>query len=161
LALRRFLLVAVGLARELIASDAPAHQRCYRLSASVVLGWEAGWGKIMYRVGVVRLPLAAVAVLFLYGCTSVEMADTQFKRRSTSLAALKSDSDQCWKLAQKTNISSEDATGGMVMGYALFGLVGAAVVASSNEEARKDPKNYHRRKVHDECMTQRGYKKVE
>jgi hypothetical protein len=109
----------------------------------------------------VRLPLAAVAVLFLYGCASVEVEDTQFKRRQTSLAALKSDSAQCWKLAQKTNFSEAEATGGVVAGYVLFGLVGAAVVASSNAEARDDPKNYHRRKVHDECMTQRGYKKVE
>jgi hypothetical protein len=109
----------------------------------------------------VRLPLAAVAVLFLYGCASVEVEDTQFKRRNTSLAALKSDSAQCWKLAQKTNFSDAEATGGVVMGYVLFGVIGAAAVASSNEEARNDPKNYHRRKVHDECMTQRGYKKVE
>lgn len=111
--------------------------------------------------GVVRLPLAAVAVLFLYGCASSGIEDTQFKRRNTSLAALKSDSDQCWKLAQKTNISGEDAAGGVVMGYVLFGVIGAVVAASSNGEARKDPKNYHRRKVHDECMTNKGYKKAE
>lgn len=111
--------------------------------------------------GVVRLPLAFVAVALLSGCASVDTADTPFKRRNTSVATLKSDSNQCWKLAQKTNISSEDAAGGVVMGYVVFGVVGALVAASSNEEARKDPKNYHRRNVHDQCMTQRGYKKVE
>jgi hypothetical protein len=109
----------------------------------------------------IGLPLAAVAVLFLYGCGSGGIEDTKFTRRSTPLAALQSDSDQCWKLAQKENISDADATGGVVAGAVLFGLVGAAVTAAAVEQDRKDPKNAHRRKVHDECMAQRGYKKVE
>jgi hypothetical protein len=110
---------------------------------------------------VIGLPLAAVAALSLCACASTGVEDTKFSRRATSLTALKSDSNHCWKLAQKTNISDEDATGGMVAGYLLLGVVGAMVASSSTEEARKDPKNYHRRKVHDECMMQRGYKKVE
>jgi hypothetical protein len=109
----------------------------------------------------IGLPLAAVATLFLYGCASIEIEDTKFTRRSTSLAAQKSDSQHCWKIAQKTNISGADAATDMVARYVLFGVVGAVVAASATEEARKDPKNYHRRKVHDECMMQRGYKKVE
>jgi hypothetical protein len=111
--------------------------------------------------GVVGLPLAAALVLLLNGCASVEIADTQFKRRNTSLAALKSDSDQCWRLAQKSNISGEEAAVDMAASWFFFGVVGAVVAASATEEARKDPKNYHRRKVHDECMVNRGYRKAE
>lgn len=77
------------------------------------------------------------------------------------MAALQSDSNQCWKLAQKENITEAEATGGVVAGTVLFGLVGAAVTAAATEQDLKDPKNYHRRKVHDECMAQRGYKKLE
>lgn len=108
----------------------------------------------------IALPLlAAVAVVMLDGCGSAP--DTEFKRRGTSLAVMKSDSDQCWKAAQKTNLSSDEETGNMVTGYVVGGLVGAMIASSATEEARKDPKNYARRKAHDECMTQRGYKKVE
>jgi uncharacterized protein YceK len=110
---------------------------------------------------VIALPLAAVVVLFLSGCASSGIEDTQFRRRSTSLATLQNDSAQCWKLAQKKNISAADATGGVVMGTILFGLVGAAVTAAAVEQDRQDPKNAVRRAAHDECMTQRGYKKVE
>ena len=109
----------------------------------------------------IGLPLAGIAVLFLYGCASVQVEDTKFTRRSTSLAALQSDSRQCWKLAQKTNITPEEATSDVIAGTVLFGLVGATVAAASTQEALKDPKNYHRRKVHDDCMAKRGYKKVE
>jgi hypothetical protein len=109
----------------------------------------------------IGLPLAGVAVLFLSGCASGPIEDTKFSRRGTSLTALQSDSNQCWKLAQKENISNEEATGNVIAGTLLFGMVGGAVAASSTQEALKDPKNYHRRKVHDECMAKRGYKKVE
>src|SRR5262245_59503813 len=109
----------------------------------------------------IGLPLAAVAVLFLNGCGSSVIEDTQFRRRSTPVATLQMDSDQCWKLAQKENISDADATGGVVMGAVLFGVAGAIATASAVEQDRKNPKNAHRRKVHDECMAQRGYKKVE
>jgi hypothetical protein len=109
----------------------------------------------------IGLPLAGIAVFFLYGCASVQVEDTKFTRRRTPPAALQSDSNQCWKLAQKTNITSEEATSNVIAGTVLFGLVGATVAASSTQEALKDPKNYHRRKVHDECMAKRGYKTVE
>jgi hypothetical protein len=109
----------------------------------------------------IGLPLAAVAVLFLYGCGSAGIEDTKFARRNTPLAALQNDSDHCWKLAQKENISDADATGGKVAGYLLLGLVGYAAMSSAVEEDRKDPKNSVRRKAHDECMAKRGYRKVE
>jgi hypothetical protein len=109
----------------------------------------------------IGLPLAAVGVLFLYGCGSTGVEDTKFTRRNTPLAAIERDSDQCWKLAQKENITDAEAVGGVVAGTVLFGLVGAAVTAAATEQDRNDPKNYHRRKVHDECMAQRRYKKVE
>jgi hypothetical protein len=109
----------------------------------------------------IGLSLVGIAVLFLYGCASDQVEDTKFSRRGSSLAALQSDSNQCWKLAQRENISSDEATANVVAGTVLFGLVGGAVAASSTQEALKDPKNYHRRKVHDECMAKRGYKKVE
>src|SRR5687767_4218630 len=83
------------------------------------------------------LPLLAAAVVMLHGCGSAP--DTEFKRRGTSLSVLKSDSDQCWKAAQKTNINEEEAAGNMVAGYFVGGLVGAMVASSANEEARKDP----------------------
>ena len=108
----------------------------------------------------IGLPLVSIAVLLLYGCASSQ-EDTTFTRRSTSVAALQSDSNQCWKLAQKENITSEEATSNVIAGAVLFGLVGATVAASSTQEALKDPKNYHRRRVHDECMVRRGYKKAE
>jgi hypothetical protein len=107
------------------------------------------------------LPIAGVAVFFLNGCASGQVEDTKFARRGTSLSALQSDSHQCWKLAQKTNISSEEATGNVIAGTLLFGMVGGAIAASSTQDALKDPKNHHRRKVHDECMAKRGYKKAE
>lgn len=107
----------------------------------------------------IGLPLAAVSGIFLCGCGSVE--DTKFTRRATSLTALQSDSNQCWKLAQKENITDGEATTDMAASWFFFGIAGAMVATAATEEARKDPKNYHRRKVHDECMAQRGYKKVE
>lgn len=109
----------------------------------------------------IGLPLVGIAALLLFGCASAQIDDTKFSRRGTSVTALQSDSNQCWKLAQKTNITSEEATTNVIVGTALFGLVGATVAAVSTEEALKDPKNYHRRKVHDDCMASRGYKKVE
>src|SRR5512145_524097 len=115
------------------------------------------WEEAMYRA--VRLPLAAVAALFLCGCASAQVEDTKFTKGATSLTAQKSDSARCWQIAQKTNIGDGDASTNMTTGYILFGLVGAMVADAATEEARKDPKNYHRRKVHDECMIQRGYKK--
>jgi hypothetical protein len=109
----------------------------------------------------IGLPLAAVVVLGLNACASSGIEDTQFRRRSTSLTTLKSDSAQCWKLAQKKNVSAADATGGVVMGTILFGVIGAAATAYAVEQDKQDPKNSVRRAAHDECMTQRGYKKVE
>jgi hypothetical protein len=108
----------------------------------------------------IGLPLAAAVGVFLYGC-AVEVQDAKFSRRATSPIALQSDSDQCWKIAQKSNITDSEATTDMAASWFFFGAIGAAVSASNTEEARKDPKNYHRRKVHEECMTQRGYKKLE
>jgi hypothetical protein len=103
--------------------------------------------------------LAAAAAAMLQGCGSAP--DTEFKRPRTSLAVQKGDSDQCWKAAQKNNLNDEEAAGNVVAGYFVGGLVGAMIASSANEEARKDPKSYTRRKAHDECMGQRGYKKVE
>jgi hypothetical protein len=118
------------------------------------------WEGAMRRT--IGLSLAAVAVLLMNGCASVDLDETaRFKRRGTSVASLKGDSDQCWRVAQKSNISDSEATGDMVAGYVLFGLVGMAVASGATEEARNDPKNYHRRKVHDECMVRKGYKRIE
>jgi len=106
-----------------------------------------------------QLPIAAAAMLALFGCGA--SLDTAFSKRGTSLTAQKSDSDQCWKIAQASNITSGEAATDMAAGWFFFGIAGAVVASSATEEARKDPKNYHRRKVHDECMMGRGYKKVE
>ncbi|MDX2204756.1 MAG: hypothetical protein NW223_18550 [Hyphomicrobiaceae bacterium] len=114
---------------------------------------------MMFRV--IGLSLSGIAILILSGCASAPVEDTKFTRRSTSPTALQSDSEQCWRLAQKENITSEEATSNVLVGTVLFGLVGATVVAASEKEALKDPKNYHRRRVHDDCMAKRGYKKAE
>ena len=106
-----------------------------------------------------KLALAAAAVLVLYGTASGE--DAKFRKAGSSPVAQKRDSGQCWKLAQKTNLTDEQATQNVVAGYLIGGIVGVMIASSANEEARKDPKSLYRRQVHDDCMAKRGYRKVE
>jgi hypothetical protein len=87
--------------------------------------------------------------------------ETQFARKRTSQAALKQDSSQCWRLAQKSKLSGEQANQNLATGYLIGGIIGVLVVASENEDANKNPKSTFRRQIHDACMEKRGYKKAE
>jgi len=106
-----------------------------------------------------KLALAAASMLVLLGTAAGE--DTKFRKAGTSAAAQKGDSAQCWKIAQKTRMTDEQATQNVVAGYLIGGIVGVMIASSANEEANKDPKSQFRRQVHDECMAKRGYKKVD
>ena len=83
------------------------------------------------------LAVICASALILHGCASAE--ETLFSKRGMSLTAQKSDSAQCWKLAQKTNLTDDQATQNVVAGVVVGGLVGGLLVSSANEEARKDP----------------------
>ena len=102
---------------------------------------------------------AAAAAFCLLGAASAQ--ETTFRKGGASAAAQKRDSAQCWKLAQKTKLTDEQATQNLALGYLIGGIVGVMVVSASNEEANKHPKSQFRRQVHDDCMVKRGYRKVE
>ena len=87
--------------------------------------------------------------------------DTQFARKRTSQAAMKQDSAQCWRLAQKSKLTQAQADQNLATGYLIGGIVGVLVIASENEDANKSPKSTFRRQTHDACMERRGYKKAE
>lgn len=82
-----------------------------------------------------KLALVAGA-LVLHGCASGGV-DTTFTKRGTSMVAQKSDSDQCWKQAQKTNITAEQASGNVVAGFVIGGLVGGLVASSAQSRGRE------------------------
>jgi Na+/glutamate symporter len=107
-----------------------------------------------------KILLAATGVLVVCGYALGQDAETIFKKRGTSIAVQKRDSAQCWRTAEKTKLTEEQATQNLVTGYLIGGVIGVLLVQSNNEEANKDPKSAFRRQVHDECMTKRGYEKV-
>jgi hypothetical protein len=106
-----------------------------------------------------KVVMAAGAGLWLAGSAVAE--DATFRKAGASAAVQKRASAQCWKLAQKTRLTDEQATQNLVAGYLIGGIVGVMIVSSTNEEANKDPKSQFRRQVHDDCMAKRGYRKVE
>jgi hypothetical protein len=106
-----------------------------------------------------RLPAAAAAVALL--CSQAVGQDAEFSRKGTSRAVQSSDSARCWRAAQKARLTEEQATQDLVGAYLVGGIVGVLIVSSANEEANKDPKSAFRRRVHDDCMIKRGYRKAD
>ena len=103
--------------------------------------------------------LAGAGALLL--CAHALGQDTTFTNKGASAATQKRDSAQCWRLAQKTKLTEEQATQNVVTGYLVGGIIGVLVASSDNEEANKHPKSAFRRQVHDDCMAKRGYQKAE
>ena len=103
--------------------------------------------------------LAGAGALLL--CAHALGQDATFTKKGASAAARKGDSAQCWRLAQKTKLTEEQATQNVVTGYLVGGIIGVLVASSDNEEANKHPKSAFRRQVHDDCMVKRGYQKAE
>jgi hypothetical protein len=106
-----------------------------------------------------RLAGAAAAVTLL--CSQAVGQDAEFTRKGTSRAVQSSDSARCWRAAQKTRLTEEQATQELMSAYLVGGIVGVLIVSSANEEANKNPKSAFRRQVHDDCMVKRGYRKVD
>jgi len=106
-----------------------------------------------------RLALAGIGMLALLGTASGQ--ETKFRKTGASAAVEKRDSGQCWKIAQKTKMTEEQATGNLVTGYLIGGVVGVMIASNTNEDANTNPKSDFRRQVHDECMAKRGYRTVE
>jgi subtilisin family serine protease len=106
-----------------------------------------------------KLLLAAAGAALLAAHATGQ--DTQFTKTRTSQAAIKQDSAQCWRLAEKAKMTDEQATQNLATGYLVGGIVGVLITASENEDANKNPKSTFRRQVHDACMEKRGYKKGE
>jgi hypothetical protein len=109
--------------------------------------------------GIARLAGAAGAAAFLCGQAVGE--DAEFTRKGTSRAVQSLDSARCWRAAQKARLTEEQATQDLMSAYLVGGIVGVLIVSSANEEANKDPKSAFRRRVHDDCMVTRGYRKVD
>jgi hypothetical protein len=107
----------------------------------------------------VKAVLAAAGAVLLCGYALGQEAT--YKKRGASAAAKKRDSTQCWRLAQKSRLTDEQATQNVVTGYLIGGIVGVLIASSDNEDANKNPKSAYRRQVHDACMAKRGYQKVE
>ena len=105
--------------------------------------------------------LLAVAGALLCGHALGQDAEATFKKKGASVAAQKRDSAQCWRIAQKTKLTDDQATQNVVTGYLVGGVIGVLVAQSNNEEANKHPKSAFRRQVHEECMARRGYEKAE
>jgi hypothetical protein len=106
-----------------------------------------------------KLLLAATGVLLL--ATHASGQEAAFTKKGASQAAQKRDSAGCWRLAQNTRLSDEQATQNVLTAYLVGGIIGVLIVSSANEEANKDPKSAFRRQVHDACMAKRGYRKIE
>jgi hypothetical protein len=102
---------------------------------------------------------AGAGALLLSAYASGE--DEAFTRKSTSQATLRQDSAACWRLAQRSKLTDDEAMQNLITGYLIGGVVGVLIVASENEEANKSPKSAYRRQVHDACMAKRGYSKKE
>jgi hypothetical protein len=105
--------------------------------------------------------LLVAAGALLCGHALGQEADATFKKKGAAKAVQKRDSAQCWKIAQKTKLTDDQATQNVVTGYLVGGVIGVLVAQSNNEEANKHPKSAFRRQVHEECMTRRGYEKTE
>ncbi len=107
----------------------------------------------------IKLAVVATGLLALVGGAWAE--ETKFRKTATSAAVQKRDSAQCWRAAQKSNQTDEQATGKLLAGYLIGGVVGVAVAANDNADANKNPRSNYRRGVHDDCMVKRGYRIVE
>jgi hypothetical protein len=106
-----------------------------------------------------KVVFAGAGALLL--CAHALGQEAAFTKKGASAATQKRDSAQCWRLAQKTRLTEEQATQNVVTGYLVGGIIGVLVASSSNEEANKHPKSAFRRQVHDDCMAKRGYQKAE
>lgn len=106
----------------------------------------------------VKAILAAAGILV---CGYAIAQEATFRKKGASAAVQKRDSAQCWKIAQKTKLTEEQATQNVVTAYLVGGVIGVLIASSENEQANKDPKSAFRRRVHDECMAKRGYEKAE
>lgn len=106
-----------------------------------------------------KIAVLAAGLLALTGGALGE--ETKFRKTATSEAAQNRDSAQCWRAAQKTKQTDEQATGKLLAGYLIGGVVGVAVAANDNADANTNPKSNFRRGVHDECMVKRRYRIVE
>jgi hypothetical protein len=106
-----------------------------------------------------KLVLAASGLLLVVSTATSQ--ETKFRKAGASAAVQQRDSGQCWKIAQKTKMTEEQATGNLVTGYLIGGVVGVMIASSSNEDANKNPKSDFRRQVHDECMVKRGYRQID
>jgi hypothetical protein len=107
----------------------------------------------------VKLAFAAAGLLALVGSALGE--ETKFRKARTPEAVQKRDSGQCWRVARKTRMTEDQATGNLVTGYLIGGVVGVMIAANHNDDANKSPKSEFRRQVHDECMMKRGYHQVD
>jgi hypothetical protein len=103
--------------------------------------------------------LVAAGALLL--CGHALGQEATFMKKGATAALQKRDSAQCWRLAQRTKLTEEQATQNVVTGYLVGGVIGVLVASSNNEEANKHPKSAFRRQVHDDCMAKRGYEKAE
>jgi hypothetical protein len=104
--------------------------------------------------------LAGASALLLL-CGYALGQEATFKKRGASAATGKRDSAQCWRLAQRSKLTEEQATQNVVTGYLVGGVIGVIVASSDNEEANKHPKSAFRRQIHDECMAKRGYERAD
>jgi hypothetical protein len=101
---------------------------------------------------------AASGLLLLVGTAT---GQTRNSRVGASAVVQQREFGQCWKIAQRTKMTEEQATGNLVTGYLIGGVVGVMIASSSNEDANKNPKSDFRRQVHDECMAKRGYRQLD
>ena len=108
---------------------------------------------------IAKAAVAGAGALLL--CVHASGQDATFTKKGASAATQKRDSAQCWRLAQKTKLTEEQATQNVVTGYLVGGVIGVLVASSDNAEANKHPKSNFRRQVHAECMAKRGYEKAE
>jgi hypothetical protein len=108
-----------------------------------------------------KILLAAAGALVLCGQALGQDAEGTFNKKGASVTVQKRDSARCWRLAQKTKLTEEQATQNVVTGYLVGGVFGLLAAQSDNEEANKHPRSAFRRRVHDDCMIGRGYEKVE
>src|SRR5262245_51721957 len=93
-----------------------------------------------------KLLLTAAAAALLSAHAAGQ--ETPFARKRTSPPAMKQDSAQCWRLAQKAKLTDDQATQNLVTGYLIGGVIGVLVTASENDDANKSPKSSFRRGVH-------------
>src|SRR5512145_2221479 len=90
-----------------------------------------GLGEFMKAMA--KAVLAGVGAVLL--CAHALGQDTASTKKGASPAAQKRDSGQCWRLAQRTRLTDEQATQNVVAGYLVGGIIGVLVASSNNEEA--------------------------